>query len=82
MTIYKLIVEGIIHGVIWGLIYYYVRKGWNVANYYDKRKEIAIRQMRGQGTKTDFYGDAIYGAIATTFVYVLSKVIRRAIPKF
>ena len=81
-SLIRIILLAAIHGVIWGLFYYYVRKGWNSANYYEKRKKILEIQLKGEGTKKEFYGDAIYGALATFFVYILRKLIKRMVPTF
>ena len=74
-----IILKGVIHGLLWALLYYNLRKGWNPANYGSDRQNIELRQEAGKGSKADFYGDALYGGIASVFVYTIDKVLYRLI---
>lgn len=67
--------KGIIQGLVWGVLYYYIRKGLNPSNYYEKRKAIEERQQIGKGDKSDFLGDAIYGGLAAIFIYIAVKML-------
>ena len=49
-----IVLKGIIHGVLWGLFYYFVRKSWNSANFGIERQRIEERQEAGMGSPRDF----------------------------
>lgn len=72
-----IILKGLVHGLLWGLFYYYMRKGWNPANFGQHRQIIERRQEAGYGSKDDFFGDAFYGGLAAVFIYTLDKIAYR-----
>lgn len=78
-NVYIIILKGLIHGVLWALLYYYIRKGLNPMNYGKQRQIIEIRQEKGFGSKRDYYGDAIYGGLASVIAYSLDKIVYRLI---
>ena len=60
----QLLIDAIIHGVMWGLTFYFIRKGLNERNFVENPD--AKRQA--------FYFDAMYGGVAA-FAMVILKFI-------
>jgi hypothetical protein len=61
----RLIVRAIIGGIIWGLGFYYIRKGLNKRNFREKPEK----------KKTDFYWDAVYGSVAAFIIIIIRRII-------
>jgi len=72
----KLLIDGVTHALFWGLLTYYVRKGWNSANFGDARKASMEKQLAGEGNLARFYSDAFYGSIAS-FLLVIFRTLAR-----
>lgn len=72
-----LVVEAIVQGVLWGLMFYYVRKGLNKRNFAKAKTPEEVEEK-----KLDFYWDAIYGGIAAFFLTIAKKYAGMATTNF
>lgn len=64
----QLLIDAIINGIMWGLTFYYIRKGLNKRNF---NENPAVKRKA-------FYYDAIYGGLAA-FAIVILKFIANVV---
>lgn len=77
VNILNYLIEGLIHGLMWGIFTQFVRRKYNPGNYGEIRQEIAKRQLGGTGSDADFISDSFWGAIGISLIFFTSKVIRK-----
>lgn len=61
----SLLIEAVIHGILWGLTFYYIRKRLNKRNFRENPKE----------KRLNFYWDGLYGGFAAFCMVIAKKVI-------
>jgi hypothetical protein len=61
----QLLVQAIVFGVIWGLAFYYIRKGLNKRNFTEN----------AEAKREAFKWDAIYGGLATAVSVIAKKFV-------
>ena len=61
----KLLIQAVIAGIIWGVMFYFIRKGMNKRNFAaDPEKK-----------RADFFYDSIYGGIAAALTVIVKEVV-------
>ena len=62
----RILLEAILMGVLWGVMFYVIRKGLNTRNWKGNLEE----------KKLDFYWDAVYGGLAAGLSIILKGFLQ------
>ena len=65
----RLLIKAVIMGVVWGVMFYFVRKGLNKRNFAENPEK----------KREAFYWDAMYGALAAGLSVIVKEFINKTV---
>ena len=75
MAIWKSIIEILVQMAVWTTMYYYIRRRWNPGSYGENKKRTTEKALIGKGGPEDYWGDAVYGGVASGFIFAIRRLV-------
>jgi len=68
----NLLIDAFIQGILWAIMFYFVRKGLNKRNFIENPEK----------KRVDFFWDAVYGGLAMSCLTIAKKYIVKQVNRF